>query len=74
MSIKAKKKRKFRRSTHSKKVQEGALVFVKGTHGSPKFRGDVGIVDKYIPFGKFYVDLKKNGRAVVSSDDLERIG
>ena len=51
----------------------GDHVKVKSTHGYPKFRGDIGIIEKYVPFGKYYVELKRNGRAMVSEDDLEKI-
>jgi hypothetical protein len=48
----------------------GICVFVKGSHGTERFRGDVGRIEKYIPFGKYYVDLRKNGRQLVSGSDL----
>jgi len=53
--------------------QPGDHIKVRSTHGYPKFRGDTGVVEKYVPFGKYYVELKRNGRAMVSEDDLEKI-
>jgi hypothetical protein len=53
------------------KFEPGDKVQVKSTHGSPHFRGDIGVVDHYVPFGKYYVELKKNGRSLVSESDLE---
>jgi len=53
--------------------QPGDHVKVKSTHGYLKFRGDTGIIEKYVPFGKYYVELKHNGRAMVSGDDLEKL-
>lgn len=53
------------------KFEPGDKVKVKPSHGSPKFRGDTGTIDKYVPFGKYYVNLKENGHSVVSEDDLE---
>jgi hypothetical protein len=50
----------------------GDHVRVKSTHGSPRFRGDLGIIEKYVPFGKYYVELDRNGRSMVSENDLEK--
>lgn len=51
----------------------GTKIKVKDSHGSPGFRGDTGVVEKYVPFGKYYVKLKKNGRRMVDQSDLEKL-
>lgn len=54
-----------------KKFEWGTKVRVRDTHGSPKFRGDEGVIDGYVPWGKYYVKLKTNGRSLVDEGDLE---
>lgn len=53
------------------KFQPGDRVKVRPSHGSEKFRGDTGVIEKYVPFGKYYVNLRRNGRSLVSEGDLE---
>lgn len=55
------------------KFSPGDKVKVKDSHGSAKFRGDTGEIEKLVPIGKYYVDLKKNGRSLVDGNDLEKI-
>lgn len=78
---KKEKKCKDKKSKHDGKsvlegkqqLSKGAKVRVKKSHGSADFVGDTGTVDKYVPFGKYYVKLKKNGRSMVAADDLEML-
>jgi len=53
------------------KFEKGDKVKVKPSHGIKEWRGDTGVIDKYVPFGKYYVDLKKNGRQIVDQSDIE---
>ncbi len=53
------------------KFEPGNLVRVKPSHGASKFRGDQGTIAEYVPFGKYYVELERNGRSLVSENDLE---
>ncbi len=55
------------------KFESGDKVRVKDSHGSPKFRGDTGEVEKSVQFGKYYVELEKNGRSLVDGNDLEKV-
>jgi len=50
--------------------QPGDHVRVKPTHGIPSFRGDRGVIEKSVPFNKYYVELDRNGRSLVSENDL----
>lgn len=59
------------RQAGREKFAPGDRVRVKDTHGYKPFRGDKGTIDKYVPFGKFYVKLEENGRQLVSEEDLE---
>jgi hypothetical protein len=54
------------------KFKPGDKVRVKDSHGSAKFRGDTGEIEKNVPMGKYYVQLKKNGRSLVDEGDLEK--
>ena len=55
------------------KFQPGDKVRVQPSHRSEKLRGDVGVIEKYVPWGKYYVGLRGYGRAVVSESDLELV-
>jgi hypothetical protein len=52
-------------------MRPGTRVRVLSSHGSPAFRGDVGVIEKLIPLNKAYVELEANGRHVVDLDDVE---
>ena len=54
-------------------LKPGTKVRVKPTHGYAKFHHDEGTIDKYVPFGKYYVELKKNGRQLIDQNDLEKV-
>jgi hypothetical protein len=54
-------------------LKPGTRVRVLPSHGLTHWHGDVGTIEKYIPFGKFYVQLEKNGRHVVPQEDLEEV-
>lgn len=51
--------------------EKGDKIRIKPTHGIKEWHGDTGVVDKYVPFGKYYVELKENGRQIVDQSDLE---
>ena len=50
----------------------GDKVVVKKTHGTKKFRGQKGTVEKHVPFNKFYVELGDSGRQLIDMSDLEK--
>ena len=52
---------------------DGQRVRVKDTHGHAAWRGDSGTIEKYVPFGKFYVQLDRNGRQFIDQGDLEAV-
>lgn len=56
------------------KFEKGDKIRIKPSHGLKEWHGDTGVVDKYVQFGKYYVELKENGRQIVSENDLELIG
>ena len=53
------------------KFSPGDKVVVKSTHGYAPYRGQQGVIDKYVPFGKYYVQLKKE-RVLVDQDQLDK--
>ena len=52
-------------------LEPGTKIRIKQTHGHEPFRGDVGTIDKYVPFSHYYVVLLKSGRQFVHADDVE---
>jgi hypothetical protein len=54
------------------RFKPGDRVRVKPTHNFKEWHGDVGEVDKFVPFGKYYVELEKNGRVIIDGDYLEK--
>ena len=54
-------------------MSPGDHVRVKDSHGLAKYRGDTGVIEKYVQFGKYYVELEKNGRSIVAVEDLEKV-
>lgn len=50
----------------------GTKIKVKPTHGVPAWHHDEGTIEKYVPFGKYYVQLKGHGRQLVDQSDLEK--
>jgi len=54
--------------------QPGEVVRVKPTHGFEEWHGDTGTIEKYVPFGKYYVNLVKNGRVLIDESHLVPVG
>jgi hypothetical protein len=55
------------------RFKPGDKVRVKNSTPAVRYRGDTGKIDTYVPFGKYYVDLKKNGQVLVDEADLEKV-
>lgn len=54
-------------------LPQGTKIKIKPTHGISKWHGDEGTIEKYVPFGKYYVHLKTHGRQIVDQSDLEKV-
>lgn len=60
-------------------LAKGTPVRIQSTHGHAPYRGRYGIVDTYVPFGKYYVVLKRNSdleaeqRILVDETHLQNI-
>jgi hypothetical protein len=48
----------------------GQRVKVRHTHNFPEWRGEGGTIDKYVPFGKYYVVLDTHGRVLIDESYL----
>jgi hypothetical protein len=51
----------------------GEGVRIKNSHGWAPFRGETGIIVRYVPFGKYYMETSRHGRILVSDSDLEAL-
>jgi hypothetical protein len=49
----------------------GTRIRILNTHGFPAFRGDVGVIETFVPLNKAYVQLEANGRQIVDLGDVE---
>ena len=53
------------------KFQPGDKVEINTSHGWKPWIGDKGTIDKYVPFGKYYVNMDTGDRRMVDQDDLD---
>lgn len=53
------------------KFQPGNKVEINTNHGFKPWHGDNGTIDKYVPFGKYYVNMDSGDRRMVDQDDLD---
>jgi hypothetical protein len=61
------------RSQHPGEFRPGEGVRIKRTHCAPSFRGKTGIIVRYVPFGKYYVQEPNGERILVDVSDLEAL-
>jgi hypothetical protein len=64
---------RYGRTLRGGDLRIGEGVRVKDTHGHEPFRGKTGIVVRYVPFGKYYIQTWQGKRILVDGADLEAL-